>query len=475
MRKIIFVKDIFKRMILSSFIDRENDKSRLSTALSRPHTQFIVLYGRRRIGKSTLLKHVLQEGRDLYFLSDQTSEQNQRQLFAHMVSAQIEGFDKVQYPDWETLLRAMNNQINQRLIVCWDEFPYMVKSCPSLPSVLQKLLNLRIFKFHLILCGSSQQLMYNCVFNKKSPLYGQADEIIKLAPIPARYVKDAFNCDAEQAVTEYAVWGGIPRYWELRKDYPTLNEAIKSLLLDTQGILAEEPQRLLRDDMRDTVQTATLLSVIGNGANKLSEIASRTGKSANEITEPLRKLRDLGYVRREIPFNENERNSKKGLYLISDNLFKFFYRFVAPHASILEFGATEAVQSVIHSQMQSFVGECWESLCRRFVRGNTIDGVLYDKASRWWGKVFTNDNPEGEMVELDVVAESFDKKHLLIGECKWTATEDAQRLHNRLQSIATALPFAKRKQVHIALFTKTLPLHSENKTVFLPTHVLQHT
>ncbi len=459
-------------MILSNFVDRDNDKSRLVAALARPDSQFLVVYGRRRIGKSTLLKHVLRQDRDLYFLSDQTSEQNQRQLFANMVAGRIEGFEKVKYPDWETLLRAMNSQIGERLTVCWDEFPYMVKSCPSLPSVLQKLLNLRILKFDLILCGSSQQLMYNCVFDKKSPLYGLADEVIKLAPIPARYIMEALGCDAEQAVREYAVWGGIPRYWELRRDYVTLDEAIRNLLLDTQGILAEEPQRLLRDDMRDTVQTATLLSVIGNGANKLSEIASRTGKSANEITEPLRKLRDLGYVRREIPFDENEQNSKKGLYLVEDNLFKFFYRFVAPHASILELGATEAVQTVVNSQMQSFVGECWENLCRRFVSGKVIGGVLYDKASRWWGKVFPADCPEGEMVELDVVAESFDKKHVLIGECKWTGTEDAQRLYDRLQALAKSLPFVKRKQVHIALFTKVVPLHNGEKMVFLPEDVL---
>lgn len=459
-------------MILNVFVDRENDTRRLSAALNRRDRQFIVVYGRRRIGKSTLLKHVLRQDRDLYFLSDQTSEQNQRQLFAAMVASRIEGFDKVQYPDWETLLRAMNSQIGDSLTVCWDEFPYMVKSCPSLPSVLQKLLNLRIFKFDLILCGSSQQLMYNCVFDKRSPLYGLADEVIKLAPIPARYVMEVLGCDAVQAVEEYAVWGGIPRYWELRKDYATLGEAIKYLLLDTQGILGEEPQRLLRDDMRDTVQTATLLSIIGNGANKLSEIASRTGKNANEITEPLRKLRDLGYVRREIPFDENERNSKKGIYIVEDNLFKFFYRFVAPHASILEFGAVEAVQNVVNSQMPSFVGECWENLCRRFVAGNVIDGVLYDKASRWWGKVFTEDCAEGEMMELDVVAESFDRKHVLIGECKWTAAEDAQRLYSRLQAVAKALPFVRRRQVHIVLFAKVKPVHGEGKTVFLPEDVL---
>ena len=459
-------------MILREFVDRTKDVKRIETALRRCDCQFVVVYGRRRIGKSTLIKHVLRQGQDLYFLSDQTSEQNQRQLFANLVANRIEGFNKVVYPDWETLLRAMNNQLDGRITVCWDEFPYMVKSCPSLPSILQKLLNLHCFKFDLILCGSSQQLMYNCVFDKKSPLYGLADEVIKLSPIPADYIVDVFGCDAVEAVKEYSVWGGIPRYWELRKDYADCKTAIKNLLLDTQGILVEEPQRLLRDDMRDTVQTATLLSIIGNGANKLSEIASRAGKSANEITEPLKKLRDLGYVRREIPFDENERNSKRGLYFVEDNLFKFFFRFVAPNASILELGATEAVMNLVDAEMPSFVGDCWENLCRRFVGGNTIGGILYSKASRWWGKVFMDDRPDGVMVELDVVAESFDKKHILIGECKWTGTEDAERLCDWLNVIAKHLPFVKRRQVHIALFTKVRPMHGDDVTVFLPADVL---
>ena len=459
-------------MILKEFVDRNKDKNRIETALSRCDSQFIVVYGRRRIGKSTLIKYVLQQGRDLYFLSDQTSEQHQRQLFANLVANRIDGFNKVIYPDWETLLQALNNQLDERITVCWDEFPYLVKSCPSLPSVLQKLLNLHCFKFDLILCGSSQQLMYDCVFDKKSPLYGLADEVMKLAPIPAHYATDVFGCSAVEAVKEYSVWGGIPRYWELRKDYADCETAIRNLLLDTQGILVEEPQRLLRDDMRDTVQTTTLLSIIGNGAHRLSEIAARAGKNATEITEPLKKLRDLGYVRREIPFDENERNSKRGLYFVDDNLFKFFYRFVAPNASILELGAVEAVMNVIEADMPSYVGDCWENLCRRFVGGNTIDGILYNKASRWWGKVFTDSCTEGEMVELDVVAESFDKKYILIGECKWTGTEDAERLYERLNAISKHLPFVKRKQVHIVLFTKVEPLLREGKTVFLPDDVL---
>lgn len=441
------------------FLDRTEDILRLQSALQRKETQFIVLYGRRRIGKSTLLKHVLDvENRDIYFLSDQTTETHQRLLLSKSIAERIDGFDKVIYPDWETLFVALNRQLTARLVVCLDEFPYMVKSCPSLPSVLQKLLNTKQLRFDLILCGSSQQLMQGYILNKREPLYGLANEIIRLMPITARYLQQALHCDATTAIEEYAIWGGIPRYWELRCEYSDSKTAIQQLLLSPQGILHEEPLRLLRDDMQNTIQTATILSIIAEGANRISEIAARVGKEASALSEPLSNLRELGYVRREIPFGENEKNCKRGLYRINDNLLTFYYRFVSPYNSLLELGRYSIVQNIIDNQFSQYVGDIWESLCRQYVSGNILNGITYKVASRWWGKVVNPETQQTEMVELDVVAESLDKKHLLIGECKWTNHEDTNRLVRRLQILAHALPFIKQgKKVHLALFLKTAP------------------
>ncbi len=457
------------------FLDRTEYIRRLQNALLRSETQFLVLYGRRRIGKSTLLKHVLElEQRDVYFLSDQTSEVHQRTLLAKAIAERIEGFDKVIYPDWETLFVALNRQLTSRLVLCLDEFPYMVKSCPSLPSVLQKLLNGKLLRFDLIICGSSQQLMQGYVLNKREPLYGLANEIIKLTPIPAYYLKQALLCSAVDAVEEFAIWGGIPRYWELRCDYTDKGSAVRQLLLSPQGILHEEPLRLLRDDMRDTVQTSTLLSIIAEGANRISEIASRAGKETSALSEPLTNLRDLGYIRREIPFGDDERNCKKGIYRINDNLLLFYYRFVTPNNSLLELGRYAIVEEVIRSQFTQFAGDTWEYLCRQYVSGNMLGGIAYKVASRWWGKIQTSTR-DNEMVELDVVAESPDKKHILIGECKWTQQENPHRLLHRLQSIAPALPFVKKgQQVHFALFLKNMPtdVSANDVMIYTPADVL---
>ena len=461
-------------MYFSQFIDREDYLLRLRTALGRQATQFIVVYGRRRIGKSSLIRQVIDSTRgDVYFLSDQTTEAHQRAVFAKIVAESIEDFDRVAYPDWETMLRALNRQVSKRIIVCLDEFPYMVKSCPSLPSVIQKLINEHCLRFDLIICGSSQQLMQGYVLDRHEPLYGMADEIIRLVPMRARYICDALNCDAVNAVEEYAVWGGIPRYWELRADYDDRESAIRNLLLDPKGFLSEEPLRLLRDDMRDTVQSATLLSVIGNGANRISEIAARVERNVTQLTEPLGRLRDLGYIRREIPFGEDEKKSRKGLYYINDQLLAFNYRFVVPFRSLLELGGIDRVMTLVSGQFPQFAGYCWEHLCREFVSGNVIDGIAYNVASRWWGKVFADRDKTDRMVEIDVVAESIDRKHILIGECKWTESEDAGRIETRLSTLAPLLPFVKRGQtIHLAIFLKNRPTVGSTAHVFLPDDIM---
>jgi len=463
-------------MEFKKLIDREAELERINEALHREDTQFIVIYGRRRIGKSELIKRIVNaRHKAIYFLSDTSSETVQRAAFSKIVASVIDSFDKVIYPDWETLFRSFNNQLSERMLVCLDEFPYLVKSCDTLPSIIQKLLNEKILKFDLILCGSSQQLMHGYVLNRQSPLYGLANEIIKMQPIPARYMEMAMECDAVQAVEEYAIWGGVPRYWELRRDYPDKETAIRKVLLDPQGPLIEEPQRLLRDDMRDTVQASTLLTIIGNGANKLSEIATRAGKDSSTISEPLSKLRDLGYISREIPFGESPKKSKKGLYHINDSLLRFHYQFIVPYRSVLELGRIDVVMQVVRAQLPQFIGQCWELLCREYVSGNIIDGIAYNVASRWWGKIFPLEDKEGKMIELDVVAESIDKKHILIGECKWTHDEDADRLMDVLEQKAKYLPFVKKGQeVHLVLFLKESPTHCvKGMRVFLPSDVMK--
>ena len=455
------------------FIDRKKEFERLQKSLNREKPQFIVVYGRRRIGKSTLIKKVMDFSRgDIYFLADKTSEPSQRQLISATIDMTIEGFATANYPTWESLLLSLNRSIDHRITVCLDEFPYLVKSCPALPSIIQKLLDDKKLKYDLIICGSSQQMMQGFVLDSKEPLYGRADEIIKMKPIAPAFVSQALRCDAAQAVREYAVWGGVPRYWELRENYDSLYDAIEHLLLTSEGTLYDEPSKLLYDEMRDTVQASSILSFIGNGANKLSEIAARAEKQATDITPHLSRLKELGFINKEIPFGESEKKSKKGLYHISDPLLRFHYRYVIPYRSLIELGNSQAVLNVFKNGENDYVSRTWEELCRNHITAHGLDGIMYQMASRWWGSYYNEEKQQYLPVELDVVAESFDGKHLFLGECKWQEHIDAKEELSRLQTIVKGLPFTKDHEIHLGLFLKEIPQNPEVATIYYPDNIM---
>ena len=455
------------------FIDRKKEFERLQKSLNREKPQFIVVYGRRRIGKSTLIKKVMDFSRgDIYFLADKTSEPSQRQLISATIDMTIEGFATANYPTWESLLLSLNRSIDHRITVCLDEFPYLVKSCPALPSIIQKLLDDKKLKYDLIICGSSQQMMQGFVLDSKEPLYGRADEIIKMKPIAPAFVSQALRCDAAQAVREYAVWGGVPRYWELRENYDSLYDAIEHLLLTSEGTLYDEPSKLLYDEMRDTVQASSILSFIGNGANKLSEIAARAEKQATDITPHLSRLKELGFINKEIPFGESEKKSKKGLYHISDPLLRFHYRYVIPYRSLIELGNSQAVLNVFKNGENDYVSRTWEELCRNHITAHGLDGIMYQMASRWWGSYYNEEKQQYLPVELDVVAESFDGKHLFLGECKWQEHIDAKEELSRLQTIVKGLPFTKDHEIHLGLFLKEKPIYPEVAAIYYPEDIM---
>lgn len=448
------------------FVDRITEQKRLNKTLSLNKRSFIVLYGRRRLGKSTLIKQVLTD-RDVYYIADLSEAVQQRELLAKSIARVIPGFDKVIYPNWESLFVTLNERTQTHFTLCLDEFPYMVRSASELPSLLQKLIDSKELRFNLIICGSSQQLMYGLVLDGKAPLYGRADQIMRLDQIPAYYLRGVLNLSAVDTIREYSIWGGVPRYWELREIEDDLYDAIKYLLLSTQGTLYEEPLRLLIDDMKDTVQASTLLTIIGNGCNRLSEIATRADKPATSLSRPLEKLITLGYIERELAFGESEKNSKKSLYRIVDPFMNFYHTFVVPNRSLIEFGRAELVLSMIKENLDVYVSKHWEVLCRKAVSGRTIAGVTYKAAGRWWGSISRE-----RSIELDIVAESIDKKYLLVGECKWSDKTRMEQTLAELKEKAALLPFASKYEIVPMLFLKNEPEDVTRQQFMLPEDVL---
>lgn len=205
-------------------------------------------------------------------------------------------------------------------------------------------------------------------------------------------------------------------------------------------------RRLLLDDLNDSTLAISLLSLIGNGCHRLSELAARIRKPATQLTRPISNLVELGYVRRETPFGENEKKSKRGLYKIADPYLAFIFRYLEPYRSRLEMGATDPVFNEIKKTFSHHVGSIWEDLARFSTSRINIGGIEWQSAKRWWRG--------SQDREIDVVCESIDQKHVLVGEVKWSDSVDLGRALYRLKENATQLPIKKGQDLRFALWHK---------------------
>ena len=434
-----------------TFLNRDDEQRRLRRFLTGDRGGLAVVYGRRRCGKSTLIQHVAGPG-DAYFLADQREALLLIEALAREVQRLIPGFAAVRYPSWASLFETLDARAPAGFNLLLDEFPYLVKASPELPSIIQHYLDERGTKrINILLCGSSQRMMQGLVLDRSEPLYGRASEILRIEPLNAGWIRDGLSVAGDAAIEAYAVWGGVPRYWELAAPCRSLNGALHELVLSKNGVLHEEPDRLLEDEMRSGSQAKSLLSLIGMGCNRLSEIAGRMGKPAGSLTRPLANLVELGYVRRDVPFGEDEKNSKRTLYRLKDPFLRFHVRFVQPQRSLLEMGIMEGADEILHKEFASYVGGHWEDLARQSVPFLGIGGLRWGPASRWWGTGL-----DGSPMELDVVAESLDGQSILIGEVKWTGERSAPNaVAADLMARVTQAPFLKGRKVVTALWLRS--------------------
>lgn len=433
------------------FLNREEERSRLERLFARRQGSVAVLYGRRRIGKSRLIREALPAERAVLYVGDEREGALQRVSLAREVERRIPGFARVSYPDWEALLARFWNEARPGAVLVLDEFPALVSAARELPSLLQKHVDREGSRgIHLVLSGSSQRMMQGLVLDRTAPLFGRAAEILKVTALPAGWIRPALHLrDPVEAVSAFAVWGGIPRYWELAADFRDLETAMNHLALSPLGVLYEEPTTLLLDDTRDTAQAASLLSLIGQGCHRLSEIGGRLEKPATSLSRPLQRLIELDLIRREVPFGMSPRSAKRTRYEIADPFLRFWFRFVESNRSRLEAGRGTAVQKDVERDFSYHVGGLWEELARASVPRMDIFGGRFGPASRWWGP-----GVDKRPMELDIVAESEDGKSLLLGEVEWADHIDVQRLVAELRRKAGNLPFRKDRDVRLAIWTK---------------------
>ena len=437
--------------VKNPFFNRDDEQRRLQRFLANREGGLAVVYGRRRCGKSTLIQHVAGTG-DVYFLADQREALLQIEALAREAQRMIPGFAAVRYPSWTALIETLAARAPEGFNLMLDEFPYLVQVSPELPSLIQHYLDEPgTKKLSILLCGSSQRMMQGLVLDRSAPLYGRATEILRIEPLAVGWIREGLSVTGDAAIEAYAVWGGVPRYWELAAPCRSLKGAIRELVLSKNGVLHDEPDRLLEDEMRSGSQAKSLLSLIGMGCNRLSEIAGRIGKPAGSLTRPLANLIELGYVRREVPFGEDPKNSKRTLYRLKDPFLCFHVRFVQPQRSLLEMGIMDAAEETLQKEFASYVGGHWEDLARQSVPFLGLGGLRWNLAARWWGA-----GTDGVPMEFDVVAESLDGQAVLFGEVKWTGERSSpEAVAADLMARVARAPFLRGRKVVTALWMRS--------------------
>lgn len=400
------------------FLDRKVEFGLLDKSMASKAFSFVVIWGRRRIGKSRLLIEWNRQTKGIYWVADESSPTVQRKYFAEALAEKFPGIDDVEYPDWRTLFKRLTQEIRNHqwkgpLII--DELPYVVAVSKELPSVMQNWIDqdLKPLGFTLIVAGSSQTMMQGLALSASSPLYGRATEIIKLSPLAPKYLKEAIGINsAIDQVRAYTLWGGVPRYWELAESYGTkLEESAYDLLLRPQGILNQEPNRLLLEEKPSAISLRPILDVIGMGAHKTAEIAARLGQSSTSLSKGLHRLQELDLIEREIPFGESEKSGKKSLYKIKDPLFRLWFELISGRQGQIAGSTKPQLMKLLESRLPHLTSKLWEDLCRQAFLGlDQLQQESWRVPSRYW---------QGNGPEWDLISTSLDSNSIIIGECKW--------------------------------------------------------
>lgn len=423
------------------FLDRIEEVKRLNKFLSSAEGGLACLYGRRRVGKSRLIEEILLGRSDaVYHEADREDAALQRERLARDIAAVLPGFADVSYTDWGKLLDRWQKDAPRASVLVLDEFPYLVEQSASLPSVLQRVVDkLRKSGQKLIISGSSQRMMQGLVLKASEPLYGRAQEILNIRPLDFEWLKVAFpKLKPLERLDCWGVWGGVPRYWEIQEREGSLKDALTAQVFSSLGLLRQEPTYLLQDDLSDSVQAAAVLSLIGSGSERPSEVAARLQVPQTALGRPLKRLMELGLVRKDTPFGADEKGNKKSIYKVADPFLGFWYRFVQPKLSDSHYLERAADWKLFKSDYRQYLGGVWENLLREKF-----------KASRWWGAGLDH-----KPMEIDFIAESEDKKTLLIGEAKLALSEkEREGALAELRRKAALLPFASSyKQIDCRLF-----------------------
>lgn len=456
---------------MKRFVDREQEMATLQSEYGREGSSLVVLYGRRRVGKTTLISEFIRDKKALFFLASEESESQNRLAFQEKAADFLNSdlLKNVEVKSWDVLFRAiMDTHFGSKPVIVLDEFQYLGRSNPAFPSVFQRIWEeiLKDRQVMVILCGSLISMMQSQTLAYDSPLYGRRTAQIRLKQIPFAYYHEFFPEKSRKELIEmYAVTGGVPKYIELFSQSTDIYSAIETCVLNRSGYLYDEPHFLLQQEVSEVGSYFSIIKAIAAGNTKLSAIAGVLEVKSTSLTKYLKTLIDLDILEREVPVTEDSpEKSKKGLYKIKDNYLRFWFAFVYPNMSFIESGHGRIVMDKIRKGLvRNHIAFVYEDVCRERMWEMNAGGVwpfYFSKLGRYW------DSKE----EIDIAAIDPDGKNLILGECKYWQEPVGVSVLRELEAKAKTVSWEKEKRktwfvlFSVNGFTEELRAEAETRT-----------
>jgi len=406
-------------MLDKTFVGRETELRLFRQRLTSDRAELMVLYGRRRVGKTALVQQAFADGEHLYLMADRRADGDLLREFSRRVLAHFDPVlrDVGGFPDWLALLAYIGQRAaERRTVVIIDEFPYLVQANRAVPSLFQKGWDLHLAgsRIYLVLLGSSIAMMETEVLDYRAPLYGRRTGQLLLEPLPFADARELLpDLTVAQQVEFYALTGGTPAYLRQLDPARGLHWNLTERVLAQGSFLNREVEFVLREELREPRVYMSLLKELATGQTRVGELASALGLTRSAVSRYLATLAGLRLVRRELPVTERApHKSRKGLWRIDDPFFRFHFRYLMPHRAELEQSLGEAVCDRIVADWSSFTAETFETVCTQAVWAMARQGRLPfipSRVGRWWA---------GEQ-EIDIVARDAELAWVLYGECKW--------------------------------------------------------
>lgn len=433
-----------------AFINRERELEFLHESYRGNISRFLVIYGKRRVGKTELVKQFFRNIPHIYFLADKAPEKEQLRLLSEKVGLlyQDDFLLSRGFGNWYEFFKYIKDK--GRIVIAIDEFPFLIEANKAVPSIFQKGWdeNLKDSEIYLILLGSSIGMMETDVLGYKSPLFGRRTGQILIEPLSFHDSKKFFPGKSdEEFIYIYSILGGTPAYL-LQFDPPAnLWTNIRKNILMPEAYLFSEPEFILKEELREPRNYFSILRAISMGKTRVSEIINETGFEKNIVGKYLSVLTDLRITKREVPVTEKSfEKSKKGIYMLHDNFFRFWFKFVFPNKSFIEEGEIDYVISKkMKPELDLFTSQIFEEVCRSVIRKGLAYEMKFNKVGRWWSKD----------AEIDIVGLNDDENSILFGEVKWSTKKLGIDILDDLKRKAQMVKWGKKnRKEYYALFSR---------------------